>query len=104
SLLITFHPVTTEDQSSERQITELLAALDSLRDTTLIFTMPNADADNRVIVERIRAFVDTHAHAHAFDSLGQTRYLSCLQHVDGVVGNSSSALTEAPTFRKGAVN
>jgi GDP/UDP-N,N'-diacetylbacillosamine 2-epimerase (hydrolysing) len=40
----------------------------------------------------------------AFKSLGQIRYLSCIKFVDGVVGNSSSGLTEVPSFAKGTVN
>ena len=42
--------------------------------------------------------------AKAFTSLGQLRYLSCLKHVDAVVGNSSSGLAEAPSFQIGTIN
>lgn len=104
SLLVTFHPVTLESLSSAQQMAHLLQALDSLQDTTLIFTMPNADTDGRVIIDLVSRFVQAHPRAHSFTSLGQLRYLSCLQFVDGVVGNSSSALMEAPSFKKGAVN
>jgi GDP/UDP-N,N'-diacetylbacillosamine 2-epimerase (hydrolysing) len=52
----------------------------------------------------IKDFVQKHPHSKAFTSLGQLLYLSCIQYVDGVVGNSSSGLTEAPTFKKGTVN
>lgn len=104
SLLITFHPVTLEHESSERQMRELLAALDELNDTQLIFTMPNSDTDGRVLFRQINDFVAERPHAHVFTSLGQLRYLSCIAQVDGVVGNSSSGLTEVPTFKKGTVN
>jgi GDP/UDP-N,N'-diacetylbacillosamine 2-epimerase (hydrolysing) len=40
----------------------------------------------------------------AFESLGQLRYLSALQYVDAVVGNSSSGLLEVPSFRIGTIN
>lgn len=105
NLLVTFHPATLEENSAAGQMAELLAALDELRDTHLIFTMPNADTDGRILFRMIENFVarDT-ATRRAFTSLGQIRYLSCLRHVDGVVGNSSSGLTEAPSFRKGTVN
>jgi GDP/UDP-N,N'-diacetylbacillosamine 2-epimerase (hydrolysing) len=85
-------------------MTELLAALDSLQDTRLIFTMPNADTDGRALFELINRFVQTHPLARVFCSLGQLRYLSCMRHVDGVVGNSSSGLAEAPSFKIGTVN
>ena len=104
SLLVTFHPATLADASPSAQMGELLAALAALPDTQLIFTMPNADTGGRAIAEMVERFVAEHANARAFTSLGQLRYLSCMRYVDGIVGNSSSALTEAPTFRKGSVN
>lgn len=104
NLLITFHPVTLEDQSSERHINELLAALGDLHDTGLIFTLPNADTDGRIVSARISEFCNNHRSAKEFVSLGQERYLSCIQHFDGVIGNSSSGLTEVPSYKKGTVN
>jgi GDP/UDP-N,N'-diacetylbacillosamine 2-epimerase (hydrolysing) len=105
NLLITFHPVTLENQSSAQQMAELLAALDLLgNETNLIFTMPNADNGNRELSYMINDFVATHPNARAYDSLGQLRYLSCVQLVDGVVGNSSSGLLEAPGLATGTVN
>jgi GDP/UDP-N,N'-diacetylbacillosamine 2-epimerase (hydrolysing) len=104
NLLITFHPVTLEDSTSGDQMKELLAALGSLEDTGLIFTMPNADTDSRILFRQINEFCAQHPHARAYTSLGQLRYLSCIKHVDGVIGNSSSGLAEVPSFRKGTVN
>jgi GDP/UDP-N,N'-diacetylbacillosamine 2-epimerase (hydrolysing) len=104
NLLITFHPVTLEHNTSAQQMGELLAALDELEDTHLIFTMPNADTDGRVLIQMIQVFCSTRPHAKAFTSLGQLRYFSCIQHCDGVVGNSSSGLAEVPSFNKGTVN
>lgn len=104
SLLVTYHPVTLEHATAAVQMTELLSALEVLTDTSLIFTMPNADPDGRAIRQLIESFVSTHANARAYISLGQVRYLSCVQQVDGVVGNSSSGLAEVPSFRKGTIN
>ena len=104
NLLVTFHPVTLEHATSCHQMAELLAALEMLTDTHLIFTMPNADTDGRVLFQMIRDFVASHANARAYTSLGQLRYLSTIQHVDGVVGNSSSGLAEVPSFGKGTIN
>ncbi|MFZ4646221.1 MAG: UDP-N-acetylglucosamine 2-epimerase [Gemmataceae bacterium] len=104
NLLITFHPVTLEDTSAAAQMRELLAALESLEDTKLIFTMPNADTGGRILIDMIEQFVATHPNSCAYTSLGQLRYLSCMRNVDGVVGNSSSGLTEAPSFQIGTVN
>lgn len=104
NLLVTFHPVTLEDQSSVQQLSELLRALDELQDTNLIFTMPNADTGGRELTDMVNTFVASHSNARAYSSLGQLRYLSCLQFVDGVVGNSSSGLAEAPSMGVGTIN
>jgi GDP/UDP-N,N'-diacetylbacillosamine 2-epimerase (hydrolysing) len=104
SLLITFHPVTLETATAASQMQELLAALAQIEDTQLIFTLPNADTEGRALIEMVNNFVKLHANARAYTSLGNLLYLSCISHVDGVVGNSSSGLTEVPSFRKGAVN
>jgi GDP/UDP-N,N'-diacetylbacillosamine 2-epimerase (hydrolysing) len=104
SLLITFHPATLEDETVEVQMKELLSALSKLSDTSLIFTMPNADTGGLVLMKMIEGFVDSHPNSHSFTSLGQRLYFSCISQVDGVVGNSSSGLTEVPSFKKGTIN
>ncbi|MAB50717.1 UDP-N-acetylglucosamine 2-epimerase [Marinobacter sp.] len=105
NLLITFHPVTLESQvSSTDQMQALLDALAELSDTHLIFTMPNADTGGRELTRMVREFVDGRDNASVYTSLGQLRYFSCLAEVDGVIGNSSSGLLEAPAFQIGTVN
>jgi GDP/UDP-N,N'-diacetylbacillosamine 2-epimerase (hydrolysing) len=104
NLLITFHPVTLEHQSSAEQMQALLDALAELEDTHLIFTMPNADTGGKELTRMVDAFVATRPHARAYTSLGQLRYLSCMRLVDGVVGNSSSGLAEAPSLGVGTID
>jgi len=105
NLLITFHPVTLENDTSENQFEELLSALDDLSDTGLIFTKPNSDTDGRIIIKMIDDYVDAHQDkAISFVSMGQLRYLSTLSVVDGMVGNSSSGLIEAPSFKVPTIN
>ena len=104
SLLVTFHPVTLEPDECRSQMTELLRALSPLTETTLIFTMPNADSGGRELMSLISDFVEKHNNSYAFASLGQLKYFSCIEQVDGVIGNSSSGLTEVPTFHKGTIN
>ncbi|MCZ8284208.1 MAG: UDP-N-acetylglucosamine 2-epimerase, partial [Bacteroidia bacterium] len=82
----------------------LLAALDTLQDTHLIFTMPNADTEGRALSRQVEAYVAARPNAKVYASLGQLRYLSAIAHVDAVVGNSSSGLAEVPSFRKATVN
>lgn len=104
NLLITFHPVTLENNTSADQMDQLLVALSQLEDTGLIFTMPNADTDGRILFEKIKSFCRGRKHAKAYESLGQLRYFSCIRHVNAVIGNSSSGLLEVPSFKKATIN
>lgn len=105
NLLVTFHPVTLESRTATEQFQTLLNALDTLEDTHIIFTKANSDTDGRIINTMIDAYAAHHtSNTIAFASMGQLRYLSALQFVDAVVGNSSSGLLEAPSFKIGTIN
>jgi GDP/UDP-N,N'-diacetylbacillosamine 2-epimerase (hydrolysing) len=105
NLLVTFHPATLEEEAARVQVGELLTALGEMPETHFIFTLPNADTESRTISRMIEEFVAAHPQvSKAFKSLGQLGYLSCMKHCDGVVGNSSSGLTEAPSLHKGTIN
>ena len=105
NILVTFHPVTLENSTAKEQFKELLDAIDELEDTNIIFTKANSDTDGRVINQMIDEYVIKNSHKSiGFTSLGQLRYLSALQYVDAVVGNSSSGLAEAPSFKIGTIN
>ena len=104
NLLVTFHPVTLEKSTSFYQMQSLLKAISLRKDTGVIFTMPNADPDNSVITGLIEEFVASHEHTRLYKSLGQTRYFSCVANVDAVIGNSSSGLTEVPSFKTPTIN
>lgn len=105
NILVTFHPVTLENTTAKDQFQELLDFADELEETNIIFTKANSDTDGRVINQMIDEYVSKNSHkAIGFTSLGQLRYLSALQYVDAVVGNSSSGLLEAPSFKIGTIN
>lgn len=105
NLLITYHPVTLEGSDcSVNHVCELLDTLSKLVDTTLIITMPNADTGGMAIKAIIYEFANKCTNVKIFNSLGQSLYFSCLNNVDGIVGNSSSGLLEAPSFNIGTIN
>lgn len=104
SFLITYHPVTL-DEDPAAGLEPLLAALGAYPKATLVFTKPNADTGGRGIISRLEAFVASRgANTHLFTSLGSLRYLSLIRQVDAVIGNSSSALVEAPALGKPSVD
>ncbi|MBN2452640.1 MAG: UDP-N-acetylglucosamine 2-epimerase (hydrolyzing) [Candidatus Omnitrophica bacterium] len=105
NLLITFHPATLEDGSAGWQFKNLLSALDGLNSTHLIFTKANADSGGKIVNRMIDEYVSMRPdRAEAFTSMGRLNYLSAMRIVDAVVGNSSSGIMEAPSFRVGTIN
>ena len=104
NLLVTFHPVTLEPDSGVDQLTELLDALDSFPEIGLIFTLPNADTGGQLLTRMIEEYVSWRENATSYASLGAVKYLSTMACVNGVIGNSSSGLLEAPSFMVGTVN
>lgn len=102
--LVTYHPATLDPVKSFAEFLEMLEAFKLLPESQFIFTMPNSDTEGRRIVAMIRQFCDFHPNAKPFDSLGQRLYLSLMAQVDGVVGNSSSGLIEAPAVGVGSLD
>jgi len=69
--VVTYHPETLSDQSSENQINELLCALNSFPDATMIFSGANADTDGRIINIKIVEFCEAFPERRVFKlSLG----------------------------------
>ncbi len=104
NLIVTYHPVTLDKNSSQKSFNELLKSLAKLKDTNIIFTFANADSDGKVINEMIKKYVKKNRNSIYFKSLGQLLYFSVLQYVDAIVGNSSSGLLEGPSFKIGTIN
>lgn len=105
TIMITYHPVTLEDDTAEKQFRNILDVMDAHKDMRLIFTKANSDSDGRIINQMIDNYVKDNAeHCAAFTSMGQYRYLSALQYCDVVLGNSSSGIIEAPSFHIPTVN
>ena len=105
NILVTFHPETLENKTSKKQFQEVLDAIEKLEDTNIIFTKSNSDTDGRIINQMVDKYVGKNSHKSiAFTSLGQLRYLNALKHVDAVVGNISSGLLEAPSFKIATIN
>jgi UDP-hydrolysing UDP-N-acetyl-D-glucosamine 2-epimerase len=105
NMLVTFHPLTIERGHSVNALDELFAALAILDPQwRLFFTLANADAEGRALNNRIKAFVASRPNAIAVASLGQLRYISLMNQVDVVVGNSSSGVLEAPSLNVPSVD
>jgi GDP/UDP-N,N'-diacetylbacillosamine 2-epimerase (hydrolysing) len=104
NILITYHPVTLEKNSSKDHINEIFKALNEFPEIGIIFTFPNADQDSKVLFSEIKKYSRTRKNVRVYGSMGQNLYFSTLKKVDGVLGNSSSGIIEVPFFKKGTIN
>lgn len=104
TVLLTFHPVTVEENSSQaEQISELFRAL-GRSDYQLMITAPGAESDRELIVEEIERQLGSNRNYHFTRSMGLTRYLNLIPHCRFVIGNSSSGIIEVPWFRIPTIN
>lgn len=105
-LLVTYHPVTMENESAANQCDALLSALEEVNsDYQVLFTLPNSDTNGRVISAKVKDYVTSNPdRAFAVCSLGKRRYYSALKYASAVVGNSSSGIIEAPIFKTPTLN
>lgn len=102
--MVTFHPVTLENNSSKIQIESLLEVCRSYKNIVFVFTKANADAEGRIINQCIDKYAQNNDNIFAFTSLGMIRYLSGLKYCSMVIGNSSSGILEAPSFGIPTIN
>ena len=102
-LLVTFHPVTLEYEQVEWQAGELLAALDEY-DIPIVFTMPNADTNGRLIYRMMADYVQTRPSSYLVDNLGTEGYFSLMAVAAAMVGNSSSGIIESLSVKLPVVN
>ncbi|MBI4538156.1 MAG: UDP-N-acetylglucosamine 2-epimerase (hydrolyzing) [Gemmatimonadetes bacterium] len=102
-LLVTYHPVTREWERTETQMAELVEALEQVG-MPAVFTYPSADTGSRAIIGMVREFVARHPRTKLVVSLGTPDYFSLMNVAAAMVGNSSSGIIEAASFKLPVVN
>jgi len=101
--LVTYHPVTKTKNNKENDIASLVDAIKETPELNYIITYPNADGCGKEIIEQWSKIKELN-NVHIVPSLGFLRYLSVMEHVDCVIGNSSSGIIEAPSYNVGTIN
>lgn len=102
--VVTFHPVTLEDNTAQEQMRELMRAMDGHPEYLYLCTKANADAGGRVINRMWEEYAAARNNIRLYESLGMRRYLSAVKHSEMVIGNSSSGIVEVPAFGIPTVN
>lgn len=103
--LVTYHPVTLAEEDPVETFDGLLTALDTFQNYKVVLTYPNADNGGRAIIPLLEQYSKTQPdRVLSIPSLGFKRYLSVMAGASAVIGNSSSGIIEAPSFRVPTVN
>lgn len=103
-LLITFHPVTMESGKTREYVTNLLAALKDFTKYNIVFTYPNSDAGNEIIINAIEKYALARGNVFVVKNFGHQGHLSMMEHSAAMVGNSSSGIIEAASDNLPVVN
>lgn len=100
-ILAVQHPVTEEIEESSSQVEKLCAALSSFP-VRKVWILPNNDAGSHAVRQVL--LQNRNRDTLVFENVTRRHYLGLLKNCQVIVGNSSSGLLEAPTFKTPAVN
>jgi UDP-N-acetylglucosamine 2-epimerase (non-hydrolysing)/GDP/UDP-N,N'-diacetylbacillosamine 2-epimerase (hydrolysing) len=102
TFLVVQHPITTLHDQGFSQMQELFSTLGNLKKQTVML-YPNCDAGGKKLIDLIEKY-EHHDFMHVFKNLPHEDYLSIMKNVDLMIGNSSSAIIEAPSFKIPVIN
>lgn len=102
TFLMVQHPITTIKDQGYSQLRELLQALDILKEQTVVL-YPNCDAGGKKFITLIQRYAKK-PYLHAFQNMPHEDYLGIMKSVDLMIGNSSSGIIEAPSFKLPVIN
>jgi len=104
NILVSFHPVTRESNTTKEYFKQLISTLEKFSDIQFIFTSPNPDPENHIIINILKKYLRKNKNFISVKTFGQKNFFSVLKIVDGIIGNSSSGILEMPSFKKGTIN
>ena len=102
-VLCTYHPESSNYKSNLVNLKLLVKCLRKLKNHNVLFTYPNFDDGNQELIKYLRQ-IEKDKNFYLSKSLGIEKYFSFLKHCDLVIGNSSSGIIEAASFKKPVVN
>lgn len=100
-ILVVFHPVTEDLKNLRNQINLTMKFLNK-ENYKKIVILPNNDAGSDMVKEAMYHHRDS--NYVVFDNLPRFEYLSFLKNCSFMIGNSSSGIIEAASFKKGVIN
>lgn len=102
--LVSYHPTTLSTYSTQKELEILLSVVREHKNKNIIFTGSNIDVGGADINNTFKAEVSKQFNCYYFNSLGRKLFLSLMYHCELLIGNSSSGIIEAPSFKKPVIN
>lgn len=102
TFLVIQHPITTLKDKGFSQMKELFLAIDSLKEQTIML-YPNCDSGGKKLIDLIKKY-EKKNYLHVFKNLPHEDYLSLMKSTDVMIGNSSSGIIEASSFKIPVIN
>jgi len=104
TILVTFHPETVSYKNNEDYSREVSSALKEIQDFQIVITMPNADTMGKIIREDFINICSECEHVISVENFGVQGYFSAMKHCTFLLGNTSSGILEAASFKKYVIN
>tara|TARA_Y200000002_G_C22688499_1_gene666960 strand:- start:6595 stop:7734 length:1140 start_codon:yes stop_codon:yes gene_type:complete len=101
-ILFTLHPTTLELKSLRKQIQIVKNSLIK-SNLNVVFTYPNADPGFETVINFIKTFRDKKKYI-VFKNAGINLYANLLKNATLLLGNTSSGIVEAASFKKPVIN
>ena len=102
-MLLTFHPVTLEIDHTEMQIKSLIKAVKKSKINAII-TYPNSDPKFNLIIKLFKKNFLNSKKIMFVKSAGEEQYFNLMKKAQFMIGNSSSGIVEAASFKLPVVN
>jgi len=104
NFVVVFHPETANLENTIKNFKILISAIGYFKNINFIFTAPASDYLGKKFISLTKKFSKNKKNVFFFKSLGSKMYLSLLKNSDGLIGNSSSGISEAPILKTYTVN
>ena len=105
TVLVTFHPETVAYGKNTQHATILVETLTILSERyQIVLSLPNADTASNELRTELTALADKNPRVYAIEHFGKLNYFAAMREARFLLGNSSSAIIEAPSLQRYAIN
>ncbi|MDS0526637.1 UDP-N-acetylglucosamine 2-epimerase [Clostridium sp. SHJSY1] len=101
-VIVAQHPVTTQRDEAKNQMVETMEAIKRLGEQTILI-YPNSDAGSKEMIEVVKSYKNLDFMS-TYKNINFEDFLNLLKYADVMVGNSSSGIMEAPSYKLPVIN